>query len=291
MLLKILRSLARELFPRKHARASGVEPNQSGRENNEENKGEDPWTLEEYKIIQAKVDKIGDFSHKVKGWSLTITAGIVAGTASTDVPAWFALGAIVTTFLFWLGDKQQQRLKTILMKRATAIEAYYRKANASKVSRELRSPELAYSIYSEAYLQKRSKFKLWPPSLNRKGIGHLLSHDRDWLVARYDGVFYLGQLAFSVGTAVLLYYTTKTPLKSEMQRNMRQNLASMTNSALWTGLVQTIVNPLTNQTVINSYFQITNVLPAIQLTLAPTITITNIIVVSNMPSQIDSPLP
>jgi len=60
--------------------------------------------MDEYKILQDKIDKIGAFRFTIKGWSITvIIASIFAGSATKTVPRWlWAISLIVffDSFLF-----------------------------------------------------------------------------------------------------------------------------------------------------------------------------------------------
>src|SRR5258708_7784050 len=78
--------------------------------------------LEEYKIIQSKIDNIGEFAQRVRGWSLTITAGIVAAAATKELSAWWALAAIIPTVFFKLAEDYQKRLQGVLIRRALRLE-------------------------------------------------------------------------------------------------------------------------------------------------------------------------
>ena len=116
--------------------------------------------IEEYKIIQGKIDKIGDFCHMVKGWSLTITAGILAGSATTSVPWWCSFGAIATTFLFAIGDDNQKQLRKTLVARAVELEGFLSESCLTGAE----FPAIARQIREESYTKHRLRFVWFPPS-------------------------------------------------------------------------------------------------------------------------------
>ena len=65
------------------------------------NKIEEKWgyfmgiELEEYKILQDKIDKIGDFRFKIKGWTITLFTGFILGTIASPLPRIAFLFALV----------------------------------------------------------------------------------------------------------------------------------------------------------------------------------------------------
>jgi hypothetical protein len=42
--------------------------------------------MDEYKILQDKIDKIGGFRFTVKGWSVTITTAALAAAGAAKIP-------------------------------------------------------------------------------------------------------------------------------------------------------------------------------------------------------------
>jgi hypothetical protein len=80
--------------------------------------------MDEYKILQDKIDKIGAFRFTIKGWSITvILASIFAGAATNIVPRWLWAG-VLTVFIggfFWF-EMVQTNLRGHLTRRVIAIE-------------------------------------------------------------------------------------------------------------------------------------------------------------------------
>lgn len=78
---------------------------------------------QEYGIIQGKMDKIGDFRFKVRGWALTLVLGLfVAAISFRASPGMAALGSVLLTFLFWLLEEEQNCNYRVLRGRAGSIE-------------------------------------------------------------------------------------------------------------------------------------------------------------------------
>lgn len=84
----------------------------------------------EFDLIQRKIDNIGEFKNRVRGWSLTLQTAIIAalfsGKLSEAVSShvFFALGipAVGVIFLFHFLDQQQEGYSRALGRRAFAIE-------------------------------------------------------------------------------------------------------------------------------------------------------------------------
>src|ERR1700682_996379 len=77
---------------------------------------------DEYRLVQEKIDKIGEFQFKVKGWSATLLGAVLYGGAVTSriFPALFS--ALVVAVVFHISEKRQRLLSKRLGRRAMAIE-------------------------------------------------------------------------------------------------------------------------------------------------------------------------
>jgi len=119
--------------------------------------------VEEYKILQDKIDKIGAFRFTIKGWSITIIiASIFAGSATKAVPKWlWGISLVVFLIVFFFFEKQQTDLSHRFGQRVLAIEGV--------LSRLLRN--LANTSNSQSVLTSFLTLHFVP------GIGHhLRSH-------------------------------------------------------------------------------------------------------------------
>src|SRR5437762_3281484 len=77
---------------------------------------------EEYKLIQSKIDNIGEFQFKVKGWSVTVLGAALFGGAATSRFGTALFCAFVVAVLFHLSERRQRSLSKRLGRRALAIE-------------------------------------------------------------------------------------------------------------------------------------------------------------------------
>jgi hypothetical protein len=102
--------------------------------------------MDEYKILQDKIDKIGAFRFTIKGWSVTvIIASIVAGSTTKAVPRWlWALSLVGFLVVFFFTEKQQTDLRHRFGQRVLAIELV--------LSRLLRKPEIRVHLSLLAFL-------------------------------------------------------------------------------------------------------------------------------------------
>jgi len=78
--------------------------------------------LEEYKIIQSKIDKIGEFKFKVKGWSITLVVGLIASIYANKVGYNLFPVILAIPLLFQILEHEQDEYSTALGNRAMALE-------------------------------------------------------------------------------------------------------------------------------------------------------------------------
>lgn len=80
--------------------------------------------VDEYKILQDKIDKIGAFRFTIKGWSITLVLGVIfAGTATKSVPPFiWALSLILFLAAFCFFERQQVNWGQIFGDRVLKIE-------------------------------------------------------------------------------------------------------------------------------------------------------------------------
>jgi hypothetical protein len=80
--------------------------------------------VDEYKILQDKIDKIGAFRFTIKGWSITLVLGVIfAGTATKSVPPFiWALSLILFLAAFSFFERQQVNWGQIFGDRVLKIE-------------------------------------------------------------------------------------------------------------------------------------------------------------------------
>src|SRR5947209_1373029 len=85
----------------------------------------DPWIarlMDEYKILQDKIDKIGGFRFTVKGWSVTLITGSLAAASAANNPGYVPLALILVVVTFFLLEYQQWEFSLRFGMRASEIE-------------------------------------------------------------------------------------------------------------------------------------------------------------------------
>jgi hypothetical protein len=216
----------------------------------------------------------------VRGWSLTITAGIVAGTATRQVPGWFAFGAVVTTFLFKLSDDYQRRLRNIFTARALALERYFRETSQSPAYKHgVNIPYLANSVRDSSIEEARFKYG-WPLTGYWSKTKQRLRHNWRRMVWRSESYFYRAQYAFAIFIAVI-YLVKGKPAPSALEASVTSTLSGLTNSLLWKSGVITNMVVLQTPPLINS-INITNAPNTNQILLTVPIAVTNLFVITNL---------
>src|SRR5437899_887569 len=106
------------------------------------------WLLEEYKILQSKIDTIGEDRFKVRAWSVTITLGLIIGEKLFDAIPPPALGlALASVVLFHMLEHRQRDLARRVGGRAREIERILRRlsriGSEEKISLEKRADLLS----------------------------------------------------------------------------------------------------------------------------------------------------
>lgn len=152
--------------------------------------------LEEYKLIQGKLDRIGDFRFRVKQWAITLVLGlIVGGAASPNVPGYLILvvGLLLASG-FAVVEVFYDRQHKVLGARARHIERLFAKKKArgpsglrwitTHVTISANSPALAASVLDEDKRYRRRTPR------------------RAWLVSRPSLVFYGILLCILMGFAL-----------------------------------------------------------------------------------------
>lgn len=167
--------------------------------------------FDEWKVIQGKLDKVGEFKFHVKNWAFTITVAILGGAYVAAKPWWLALWAIISPLLFWLLEQKQERLANAFGQRAERIEgAIARSQNKMNLATPARkallravkqSPGLAEDI---RILTKSRSFRLW----------------------KYADSFFYGGLVVLVIVATIASYLRQGPLLGDAGRSIHTALDS-----------------------------------------------------------------
>jgi hypothetical protein len=78
--------------------------------------------MDEYKILQDKIDKIGGFRFTVKGWCVTLTTAALAAAGAGKIPYILAPLPILLVLVFFLLEYEQWELTLRFGRRAAEIE-------------------------------------------------------------------------------------------------------------------------------------------------------------------------
>lgn len=143
--------------------------------------------LEEYKILQGKIDKIGEFHFKIKEWSITIVLAFVLGTRAFQAPAPYLLILLPVILVLWLLEKQQTVLQRRFGARALLLEQLIRKTLKhashtqhgdqdappvdSPVDMRTASPRIASAVF-----ENRSRHRKPPEPWHRRLLVWVQSH-------------------------------------------------------------------------------------------------------------------
>jgi hypothetical protein len=192
--------------------------------------GTNEWLIEEYKLIQSKIDKFGEDRFKVRSWCVTLVSGLIVGTKFTTLSLSFVLiFALLAVFLFHLVEHQQRSTSRRLGWRAREIERAIAESDNSDLRKKLQFvPGIADTLIRTSNFERRAKFP-WPwktldyeasegKFLNR------LSAFWQWCVPRADDLFYIGQY---IVLAIALFYSAcgGSLLKDARQADEKQNVS------------------------------------------------------------------
>jgi hypothetical protein len=116
--------------------------------------------MDEYTILQGKIDKIGGFRFTIKGWSVTAVIAIsaAAATAKTLLPVLaLSIGLFFMLSFFFHFELEQVRLSRLFGNRARELEDCFYAIDRNKgktTSSPIRAPYSAQEIVQARYRQK-----------------------------------------------------------------------------------------------------------------------------------------
>jgi hypothetical protein len=121
--------------------------------------------LEEYKLLQDKIDKIGAFRFTIKGWAVTATVGalvaIASGKGFSPSASSFAIDVLLLFFFFF--EREQVNLGWVFNNRVRQIEVQFdRRRRARGVRTTFSTPNIARSLFGA----KRKKIDLVPKTFD-----------------------------------------------------------------------------------------------------------------------------
>jgi hypothetical protein len=81
------------------------------------------WFLEEYKIVQVKIDEVLKSQFQVRSWSVTLLTAAVFGIVGTGRPPIWLVFAIPVVLIFQLLDLRQTSFRRALAARVADLES------------------------------------------------------------------------------------------------------------------------------------------------------------------------
>ena len=120
---------------------------------------------EEYKLLQEKLDKIGDFRFRIKSWAMTLITGFIVGGFASNIPSTiYLIGGLPIIAMFHMFDRNQSIWHDAFVRRLSRIEFLLRReSKAGKgdkyFSKHKKSPGVVFSI-TEAMKQSQTKRSL-----------------------------------------------------------------------------------------------------------------------------------
>lgn len=81
------------------------------------------WFLEEYKLVQGKIDNVQSSQFQVRSWSVSLVTGFVLGIFATHLPLVILAFALPVILIFHMQDRRQKRFREALSSRALELES------------------------------------------------------------------------------------------------------------------------------------------------------------------------
>lgn len=104
---------------------------------------------EEYKLIQSKIDGIGEFKFKVRGWMITIHSALLAALVTGKIPYPFDYFIIGIPFIFQLLEREQAEIQSILSERARNVEKAILNHSFPRADNEKKKAAIERAILNE----------------------------------------------------------------------------------------------------------------------------------------------
>jgi hypothetical protein len=98
-------------------------------------------TWEEYRLLQGKIDKIGEFHFHIRGWTVTLTTAILLATFPESFPPYAVLVGALLVAVFQCLEAQQTRWQRAFSRRLFDLEEHLRTG-----SRPHYSPRIAHLV-------------------------------------------------------------------------------------------------------------------------------------------------
>lgn len=109
---------------------------------------------DEYKILQGKIDKIGEFRFLVRGWAVTLVTAAALANLGADLPAYTILGIIPLVAMFQAMEAHQRIWSQAFARRALTLEAQLRQLTATHGA-TTDSPQIAGVVLATTHNLRR----------------------------------------------------------------------------------------------------------------------------------------
>ena len=202
--------------------------------------------LEEYKIVQTKLDKLGEDMFKVRSWCITLFTAVLAGAKLTgELSRVIVVLLVPVVFAFQVVEYRQRQIFRRTAKRGLQIESVIRRALRKSGKDAILGPRLATQLLTQGTEdKKRRRIRHWikkrwqlyrlgrRPGIETAGntITEKVSEGRSqdersptlWesMVTQADFLFYLAQYAIIVLLLFLCGQTT-TPKTLDSTLNVQ----------------------------------------------------------------------
>src|SRR5207302_1964016 len=154
--------------------------------------------IDEYKILQDKIDKIGGFRFTIKGWSVTaVIAASAAGSATTSLTTVFVIstGLALMLLFFFVFEFQQVKLSRIFGDRARKLEGSFRLIDRGRGGTSTARIPVPYTAHEIVFAQNEQRLFRWRASARTaketkfsKRLGNW------WKVVRHADIYFYAVL-------------------------------------------------------------------------------------------------
>lgn len=115
------------------------------------------WLLEEYKIVQTKIDKLGEDMFKVRSWCITLFTGVAAGAKlSGGLSSGIICLLLPIVFAFQIVEYRQRQISRRAVKRGRNIEAAFRHWMRKAKLKTAFAPCLATQLLADGVNDKKN---------------------------------------------------------------------------------------------------------------------------------------
>ena len=148
------------------------------------------WFLEEYKLIQSKIDQVLTSQFQVRSWSVSLLTGFVLGVFATHTSPVALVAALPVIAIFQLQDKRQEWFRKTLSNRAADLES------------GINLLGLPTSGFSPSDMKRWASLRRYVPTLGAvPGTARVLIEEKmkgRWFLMRAETLFWVAQYTIVV---------------------------------------------------------------------------------------------